>query len=68
MIEIALFPLSSILMPLGRMSLQIFEQRYLDLVARCMRENEGFGVIWLKQGSEVSGGSLNTPNGGRYGT
>ena len=38
MSEIALFPLSSILMPLGRMSLQIFEQRYLDLVARCMRE------------------------------
>ena len=68
MIEIALFPLSSLLMPLGRMSLQIFEQRYLDLVARCMRENEGFGVIWLKQGSEVSGGSLDTPNVGRYGT
>ena len=68
MSEIALFPLSSILMPLGRMSLQIFEQRYLDLVARCMRENEGFGVIWLKQCSEVSGGSLDTPNVGRYGT
>ena len=68
MSEIALFPLSSILMPMGRMSLQIFEQRYLDLVARCMRENEGFGVIWLKQGSEVSGGSLDTPNVGRYGT
>ena len=68
MSEIALFPLSSILMPLGRMSLQIFEQRYLDLVARCTRENEGFGVIWLKQGSEVSGGSLDTPNVGRYGT
>ena len=68
MSEIALFPLSSVLMPLGRMSLQIFEQRYLDLVARCMRENEGFGVIWLKQGSEVSGGSLDTPDVGRYGT
>ena len=68
MTEIALFPLSSVLMPLGRMSLQIFEQRYLDLVARCMREDEGFGVIWLKQGSEVSGGSLDTPNVGHYGT
>ena len=66
--KIALFPLSSILMPLGRMSLQIFEQRYLDLVARCMRENEGFGVIWLKQGSEISGGLLDTPDVGRYGT
>ena len=68
MTEIALFPLGSVLMPFGRMSLQIFEQRYLDLVARCMRENEGFGVVWLKQGSEVSGGSLDVPNVGQYGT
>ena len=68
MSEIALFPLSSVLLPSGRMSLQIFEQRYLDLVAHCMRENEGFGVVWLQQGSEVSGGSLDTPNVGEYGT
>lgn len=55
-------------MPWGRMSLQIFEQRYLDLVARCMREGSGFGVVWLKQGSEVSGGAIDTPNIGDYGT
>ena len=48
--------------------MQIFEQRYVDLVARCMRENEGFGVAWLRQGSEISGGSLDTPNVGDYGT
>ena len=68
MSRIALFPLSSVLLPSGRMSLQIFEQRYLDLVAHCMREGEGFGVVWLQQGSEVSGGSLDTPNVGEYGT
>lgn len=66
--EIALFPLSSVLMPQARLPLQIFEQRYLDLVARCMRENEGFGVVWLKQGSEVSGGSLDVPNISDVGT
>ena len=55
-------------MPWGRMSLQIFEQRYLDLVARCMREQTGFGVVWLKQGSEVSGGAIDLPNIGDYGT
>lgn len=66
--EIALFPLSSVLMPQARLPLQIFEQRYLDLVARCMRENEGFGVVWLKQGSEVSGGSLDVPNISDLGT
>ena len=68
MSEIALFPLSSVLLPSGRMSLQIFEQRYLDLVAHCMRESEGFGIVWLQQGSEVSGASLDTPNVGEYGT
>ena len=68
MTEIALFPLSSVLLPSGRFPLQIFEQRYLDLVARCMRANEGFGVAWLRQGSEVSGGSLEAPNVGPYGT
>ncbi|MDA9941463.1 LON peptidase substrate-binding domain-containing protein [Luminiphilus sp.] len=68
MTEIALFPLSSVLLPSGRFPMQIFEQRYVDLVARCMRENEGFGVAWLRQGSEISGGSLDTPNVGDYGT
>ena len=66
--EIALFPLSSVLMPQARIPLQIFEQRYLDLVARCMRDNEGFGVVLLKQGSEVSGGSLDVPNVSEMGT
>jgi Lon protease-like protein len=33
-----------------------------------MRENEGFGVVWLQQGSEVSGGTLDAPNVGEYGT
>jgi Lon protease-like protein len=68
MTEIALFPLSSVLLPSGRFPLQIFEQRYVDLVARCMRESEGFGVAWLRHGSEISGGSLETPNMGDYGT
>ena len=66
--EIALFPLSSVLMPHARIPLQIFEQRYLDLVARCMRDNQGFGVVLLKQGSEVSGGSLDVPNVSEMGT
>ena len=57
MTEIPLFPLSSALVPYGYMPLQIFEQRYLDMVAACMRTGTGFGVVWLRQGSEVSGGS-----------
>lgn len=68
MTELPLFPLSSALMPYGFMPLQIFEQRYLDMVAACMRTDTGFGVVWLRNGSEVSGGSIDTPDIGDYGT
>ena len=66
--EIPLFPLSSALVPYGYMPLQIFEKRYLDMVAACMRTGTGFGVVWLREGSEISGGSHNTPDVGKYGT
>ncbi|MCR8921216.1 LON peptidase substrate-binding domain-containing protein [Dasania sp. GY-MA-18] len=51
---IPLFPLKAVLFPKGRMPLQIFEPRYLDLVKDCLKTNTGFGVAWLRQGSEVS--------------
>ncbi|HBO12322.1 MAG TPA: ATP-dependent protease [Halieaceae bacterium] len=63
--EIPLFPLSSVLVPYGRMALQIFEQRYLDLVRSCMREGSGFGVVWLRAGREIAGGAAEL---GDYGT
>ena len=55
---IPIFPLGTVLLPHGRMRLQIFEPRYLDLVSRCLKQSEtgsddGFGVVWLRQGSEV---------------
>jgi uncharacterized protein len=50
---IPLFPLSSVLLPGGRMPLQIFEPRYLDLVSNCMKQGGGFGVVLLREGSEV---------------
>jgi Lon protease-like protein len=68
MTELPLFPLSSTLMPHGFMPLQIFEQRYLDMVAACMRSGTGFGVVWLRNGSEISGGTVDTPDVGDYGT
>ena len=52
-IDIPLFPLGTVLLPHGRLPLQIFERRYIDMVAECMREQTGFGVVWLRQGSEV---------------
>lgn len=51
--ELPLFPLQAVLFPGGLLSLKVFEARYLDLVGRCMREKSGFGVVCLRQGSEV---------------
>ena len=51
--EYPLFPLPTTLLPYGKMPLQIFEQRYLQLVKQCMREGSTFGVIQLVKGSEV---------------
>jgi Lon protease-like protein len=50
---IALFPLSGVLLPYGRMPLQIFEQRYLDLVRSSMKSEQPFGNVWIRRGSEV---------------
>ena len=50
---LALFPLRSVLFPGGRLSLQIFEPRYLDLIKRCAESGDPFGVVGLIEGSEV---------------
>lgn len=58
MTEIALFPLSAVLLPYGRMPLQIFEQRYLDLVKSSMRSGDSFGMLRIERGVEVGSARL----------
>jgi len=53
MIEIPLFPLKTVLLPGNKLALKIFETRYLDMVARCMREDQCFGVILIQNGEET---------------
>ncbi|WP_439107279.1 LON peptidase substrate-binding domain-containing protein [Congregibacter sp.] len=58
MTEVALFPLSAVLVPYGRMPLQIFEQRYLDLVKSSMRSGDSFGMVRIERGVEVGAARL----------
>ena len=51
--EFPLFPLRAVLFPDGLLGLKVFEARYLDLVARCLRDRSSFGVVGLKRGGEV---------------
>ena len=50
---LALFPLRSVLFPGTVLQLKVFEARYLDLVSRCLREREPFGVVCIAAGAEV---------------
>lgn len=68
MSELPLFPLSGVLMPYGRMPLQIFEPRYLDLVRDCMKTDSAFGVVWIRRGAEVAQRGSASPQLGDYGT
>jgi Lon protease-like protein len=52
-VELALFPLKTVLFPGGLLALRIFEPRYLDMIARTLRTDNRFGVIAIRSGSEV---------------
>jgi Lon protease-like protein len=56
MAALPLFPLRSVLFPGGLLALKVFEARYLDLVADCLRRQQPFGVVCLLQGEEVRAG------------
>jgi Lon protease-like protein len=51
--SLSLFPLHAVLFPGGRMSLKIFEQRYLELLKDCLGHNKPFGVCAIREGQEV---------------
>jgi Lon protease-like protein len=48
-----LFLLNAVLFPGGRLNLKVFEARYLDMVAECLRSEQPFGVCLIKEGAEV---------------
>jgi len=52
-IDIPLFPLNTVLFPGGVLPLRIFEQRYLDMAAACMKEERPFGICLIASGEEA---------------
>lgn len=53
MTALPLFPLNMVLFPGGKLSLQIFEVRYLDMVQQCLANQTTFGIVMLTSGSEI---------------
>jgi len=62
-LKIPLFPLSSIVLPGGKLPLRLFEPRYIRMVSLCMKEEIGFGVCLAKASSENSEAMLPYPIG-----
>ena len=56
--DLPLFPLNTVLFPGGRLRLKVFEARYLDMAADCLRLARPFGVCLIKQGGEVGPAAL----------
>ena len=45
MTNLPLFPLNLVICPGGLLPLNIFEQRYVDMVRSCLRNNSDFGIV-----------------------
>lgn len=60
-LRLPLFPLNTVLFPGGLQPLKIFEQRYLDMAAACMKDNSPFGICLIDKGGEV--GRAAVPHG-----
>ncbi len=61
--QIALFPLSTVLFPGGLLPLRIFETRYVDMVGRCTRGEQEFGVVLAHNGSDTDRQVVTAPIG-----
>ena len=51
--KIPLFPLHTVLCPGIVVPLHIFEERYREMTRRCLDTGEPFGVVLIREGSEV---------------
>ena len=51
LVSLPLFPLGTVLYPDGRLSLRVFEVRYLDMVRKCHALGAPFGVVALTSGA-----------------
>jgi Lon protease-like protein len=50
-----LFPLNTVLFPSDALPLQIFEERYKQMLQDCLAADSWFGAVLIKEGVEVGG-------------
>jgi uncharacterized protein len=57
-VELPLFPLGTVLFPHMPLGLHIFEPRYRQMLRDCERAGTSFGVLAIREGSEVGYGAV----------
>ena len=55
MFELPLFPLQTVLFPGMPLPLQIFEDRYHEMIRLCLDEERPFGVVFIREGTAERG-------------
>lgn len=53
-----LFPLNTVLFPEALLPLQVFEERYKQMMQDCLEADSKFGVVLIKSGPEVGGPAI----------
>ncbi len=56
-VEMPLFPLDVVLFPSMPLPLRILEERYKEMINRCLLENCPFGVVLITEGTDVGKGA-----------
>ena len=56
--KLPLFPLHTVLFPGSTIPLNIFEDRYKEMINDCREADSMFGVVLIKEGEEVGGPSI----------
>ncbi|MCL2523066.1 MAG: LON peptidase substrate-binding domain-containing protein [Betaproteobacteria bacterium] len=62
-LRLPLFPLNAVLFPGSLMTLKVFEQRYLDMTADCMKQDKPFGICLIASGGETGSAAVPHPVG-----
>jgi Lon protease-like protein len=52
--ELPLFPLDLVLFPGMKMSLHIFEERYKEMIGRCLDNSDLFGIVLLRADQQIT--------------
>lgn len=55
--ELPLFPLNIVLFPHMPLPLHIFEERYKEMVSRCLQDSRPFGIVLITEGAAEESGA-----------